>query len=217
MFVTKNNLNEYFCLSIFLCMFLFCDSKTGHWKSELLYVNDELGNDRLETGNTFLILPIIYNDRFDTGTVFRPEIISKRLKKINSGIEVVFKEKFEKQIINQITMGELDSFYNKLFSNKILKITSEEKVWQAISQRYVMLFRINKGVRISSFDGILKRKAEIESELWDTRTIEIIWRSKSSGYEMDRKVSDAKFILKGLLSLLENIPEIFSFDNKENW
>ena len=73
------------------------------------------------------------------------------------------------------------------------------------------------GMRISSFDGVTKKKAVLEGEIWHKKNSEVVWRAQTSGFEMDKKRGDAQFIADGIKELFKLLPEFIPLKEVENW
>lgn len=204
-------------ISIFFLLSMGCASGTGEWRSKLLYSNKEFGKRQYSTRNSILLLPLITEKGFDTGTAL-PQVVQKEaLHRLQGNIEIYFKKDFEEAYLLTNSRELLDSFYIKLFANDFLALTSYDSVWRSVPSQYIMVIRINNGARINSFDGILKRKAVLEIELWDVKNVEVVWRAESSGFEMNSKITDAEFIAQGIKEAFKLLPEFLPVANEENW
>ena len=204
-------------LSITVTIVTGCAPKTGHWESELLYIKDEISHNKLTTGNSILLFPLIIDEGFDTSAALSPKLLKKSLLSQSGGIEVFFKKDFEKAYLSTQPWELLDSFYVKLFKNDILAITTSDSAWKYMPGLFVVIFRLNKGLRISSFDGIMKKKAVLEGEIWDKKNIEVVWRGQTSGFEMGKKTNDAQFIASGIKEIFKLFPQFISLKEVDNW
>ena len=204
-------------LSIIVTIVTGCAPKTGHWESELLYKKDEIDHNKLTTGNSILLLPVIIEEGFDTTTALSPEVLIKSLLRQQGQIEVFFRKDFEKAYLSNQRRESLDSFYVKLFKNDMLAITTSDSASKYMPCRFVVILRLNKGVRISSFDGIMKRKAVLEGEIWDKKNIEVVWRAQTSGFEMGKRTDDAQFIANGIKEIFKLFQQFIPLKEVENW
>ncbi len=214
------NGGNYFILTgvwCVFCMLLTCASQSGEWQGKLLYSNKQLAVTDRATGRDVVVLPLIIDNRFDTGQSLAPERFTKALIHDQGAVRVLFRKDFEEKLILKYGREHLDSFYMALIKNDILALNALDTVWNGIPGRYLLTIRVTTGVRINSFDDIVKRKADLEAELWDSKKIEIIWRGQSSGYEMDPEVSDAAFIMKGIQTLFMLLPEFIPVREEDNW
>ncbi len=205
------------CAYVCGVIFISCTAPSVQWKAELLYTSSELESNRLSTGNSILFLPLITRDGFDTSRTLSPEALTKSLVATQGKLKLFFKKDFEESFLPRNSRELLDSLYASLFRNDILALHAVDTVWKTIPARFVIVLRLNTGVRIKSFDGIVKRKAELEGELWDTKRIEIVWRAQSSGYQMDTKITDAEFISRGVREIFNLLPEFIPVRDEEDW
>ena len=204
-------------LTVTTILFIVCAPNTGQWESELLYKKDEIAHNKLTTGNSILLFPLIREKAFDTTTTLKPEVLIRSVLKQQAEIEVLFKKDFEKAYRANNSGESLDSFYVQLFENDMLGITTSDSAWKYMPSQFVIVMRLNTGVRISSFDGVTKKKAVLESEIWDKRKSEVVWRARTSGFEMDKKKGDAQFIADGIKELFTLLPEFIPLKEVENW
>lgn len=212
-----NMIHLYFFFLTNVTFFSCSIALTGKWHPKIVFSRETLGTDRLSTGNSILLLPLISENEFDTNTALLPQIQRKTLLKYQEGIKIFTKESFEKIFQTPEEQQLLTNFYSQLFKNEILVLASLDTIWKQLPSRYLMVIRIIKGSRISSFEGKLKRKAFMEMELWDARYREIACRVHSQGFEMNEEISDIKFLAKGLESIFTILPHFFPEANTENW
>ncbi len=226
MFVsTKNIMNKrdylkiirLFSLFPFFFLIIQCASKTGEWRSKLLFVNEDVSKGRLLSGGSILLFPLITEKGFDTTASLSSEKQAKMLHAIRGKLKLYVKKEFEENYLSNNDRALLDSFYISLFANDLLKITASDSIWKSVPSRYILLIRVDKGIRINTFDGVLKRKAVLEGELWDAKNIEVVWRAQSSGYEMDDKVADAVFVAEGMKEIYRLLPEFLLDTKGKNW
>ena len=204
-------------LTVVAILSILCAPNTGQWEAELLYKKDEIEHNKLTTGNSVLLLPLIREKAFDTTTALKPEVLVRSVLKQQAEIEVLFKKDFEKAFRANNSGESLDSFYVKLFENDILGLTTRDSAWKYMPSQFVIVMRLNKGVRISSFDGVTKKKAVLESEIWDKKNSEVVWRAQTSGFEMGKKKGDAQFIADGIKEIFKLLPEFIPLKELENW
>lgn len=203
--------------TVTVILFSVCVPNTGKWESQLLYKKDEIKHNKLTTGNSVLLFPLIREKTFDTTAELSPEVVLKPIIKQQTEIELLFKKDFEKAFSANNSRESLDSFYVKLFENDILGIMTSDSAWKYMPGQFLLIIRMRKGVRINSFDGIMKRKAVLESEIWDRKKGEVIWRAQTSGFEMNKKTGDAQFIAEGIKEIFKLLPEFIPFKEMENW
>ena len=216
----KGRMNIKFVSGAFTAMtvlFIGCASNTGQWESELLFKKDAIAHNKLTTGNSVLLFPLIREKAFDTSTALAPEEVVTPIRKQQADIEVLFKRDFEKAYCVNNSRESLDSFYVRLFENDVLAIATSDSAWKYMPSRFVILVRVDKGVRISSFDGVTKKKAVLEGEIWDSKSSEVVWRARTSGFDMDKKTDDAQFIANGIKEIFKLLPEFIPLKEVENW
>ncbi len=206
-------------LSLFILITFIpqCASKVEQWHSEQLYSIENLGRNRLSAECSFLLFPVIISKSFDSTAALSPEKLQKILRKYQIGVKTYIKKDFEDKYLSLHSKDSLDRFYTILFEKDILSLAAKDSVWNSMPGQYLILIRLNNGMSIKSFDGLQKRKIVLESELWHTKRHEVVWRLKTSGFEMKKKVSDAEFIAQGVEEIFKQIPEFLSVRNEENW
>ena len=178
---------------------------------------DNLGRDRLADECSFMLFPVIINGGFDSSDALSPKGLRKILHTYQSGVNVYLREDFEKRYLARHDRDTLDMFYSHLFNREILSLAGSDSLWSAMPGRYLVVIRLHDGMSIKSFEGVRKRKIVLESELWHTKRHEVVWRLRTSGFEMGDTVSDAEFIARGVEEIFSRIPEFLSSRNEENW
>lgn len=194
-----------------------CSAQTGAWRSEVLHYNSNAIEDRYTAGRSVLVLPLIADGKFDTSTTFSSREQAKVIQSIRRSAVPVLQNEFETHCLQTNANLPLDSFYTDIFTQDILSLAAREAVWHCIPGRYMLVTRIQKGVRIQSFEGTVKRKAVVHGELWDVKQYEIIWSANATGVEIGKKITDKKFIMNGLKTLYQALPDIIPVVNEDEW
>lgn len=203
-------------LLFLLFAYVKCASNKGQWRLKLTYSSEKIGKDRLLTDFSLFFLPIVNGNKFDTFSVYLNKKFKKAIGK-QVGCKVYFKKDFEKLCVSSECKMSLVDFYNGILKDDILEITTCDSVWKYIPGRYMIIIRIKHSVRISSLEGILKRKAFLKAELWDSENVGVVWRAESSGYEMNEKVTDKEFIHKGIKEILGFLPAFVPVRDEKDW
>lgn len=208
-----------FCggLLVSIVLFMQCAAKKGQWKAELLFENQKLASSKRTTGHTVVVLPLVTDSCFDTSRALAPEKFSRELIREQESIRLLFQNDFEESIILKHGREMLDSFYAAIGTNDMLALHALDTVWKSLPGEYLLAVRVASGVRINSFDNVVKRKAQLEAELWDIRTIEVVWRAKASGFEMNVSVTDAQFVIDGIKKIGTLLPDFIPVREEENW
>jgi|GEM_PF-3185175 len=202
---------------VLLLLFAGCTPGTRQWSSEILFQKNEIEHNRLSTGNSILLFPLVTESGFDTTSAFSPAALTKDLLQLQKGVTLAGKADFEKAYRAAHTSESLEAFYRGLFKNDMLVLTTNDSAWACMPAQFVVIIRLNKGVRISSFDGILKRKVALESEIWNAKNAEVVWRGQVSGFEMNKEKSDADVLVAGIRELFKLFPEFIPRNEIENW
>ncbi len=198
-------------------LFSVCAPKIAQWKTELLFSSDKVKSKRLDTGKSLLLLPLIANQTFDTSAALAPEEVSRSLLGTQGNIKVLFKKDLDAVCLAKNVTASCEIFYAALFKNKILEIATCDTIWQNMPTRYMIVLRVHNGVRISSFDGVTKKRGVIEGELWDAQTGEVIWRAQAAGTEMDKTVTDRQFLANGIREVFTLLPEFIPIQDEVDW
>ena len=190
---------------------------TGGWDATKVYADEKVMSSRLSEGNSVVILPLIVGQVFDT---LRGDFVKKAATSL-SKTQSAFKPLTIDDLCiswNKMNAGRpIDSFFMPILADNILRLASLDDAWAAVPAHYLMITRLVGGVAIAGTESRYKRRATITVEIWDATTQSVVWRGKANGYEMDRRVSDADFILNGLKALYEKLPPVFPVVNDERW
>ncbi len=192
-------------------------SRSSEWKYKVIFCDTATLSSRYATTNTITVVPLISVGKFDTLFKSYPEIIGKALHESKPALTATSTADLETAWKNAYPGRSISEFYKPIIDNKILDITNSDSAWKIISTQYLMISRIVNGVAISDMEHRYKRRAEIVIELWNVKTAGVVWRASAEGYEMDRRVSDADFILSGLTGLFAKLPTVYSVVNAEKW
>ena len=206
------------CFSVLLYVLIIpAEAGESEWVPSVAYVQRGLGKDRLSDNNSILLMPLINEKLFDTSKALRPQRIIDLYLKPQRKAGACFKEDFEERFIAKYKKNVSWQFYKHLLNGEILSLAKDDSAWSVMPCRYVFLLRITKGMRIQSFEGVTKRKAVLEGEMWDSRTAEIVWRGQVTGSSVNVKISDSDFIIEGIIRLFRQLPEFYQVRNEENW
>jgi hypothetical protein len=204
--------------SVALCFAVFCASRSGTWQARLLYMEKSLHNAPVASGSAILALPLIVSHEFDTTASCAPaSLLKKALSSTKARMRVLVKDDFEEYFFRKQGRRVPGKFYSAFIHNDVLALHNLDTVWNTIPAGYVVAVRITDGVRINTFDAVVKRKASIEGELWRTDTGEVIWRAKSSGYIMNSEADDPEFIKRGVHELFTVLPDFIAYGDEDAW
>jgi len=209
---------NFFVFIGFPMFFLNCAAQyEGTWKSNVLYQQDNLGKDRLASGRSIFLLPLIVNEKFDTSSAIMPaaqmDMIKNRDRKMvtcsMAGLDSLYRKEYKKEMDS--------SFYKSILLGELLKTTANDSVWAVFPCRYLLTVRLISGMTIKTFEQKEKKKVRLEGEMWDSKNPGVVWRSEVYGFEIDAGRSDGDFIASGIKSLFSTLPSFLPVFNEENW
>ena len=200
-----------------ILLLLNCAVQQGTWKGKILHQHSDLGKDRLAYGRSVLLLPLILPTGFDTTDKIMPSAHEAVKQSSNRKLATCLKPDLD-TLYSQKYNGVLpQNFYEKLFKNNILAITSSDSVWNILPCRYLLTVRVIGGMTIKTFEKKVKKKVSLEAEMWDSKNPGVVWRAQVYGYEINGDRVDYAFISSGVNQLLSMLPTFLPFNNEENW
>lgn len=164
-----------------------------------------------------MLLPVYTRQGFDTTGVVAPAAQARMLKETRENLEVFFRQELDSMWVRAHDQAELDSFYVRMFSGDILAVAAADSVWAMMPARFVVAARVRSGLRIKTFEGVSRTRAEIEVEVWDALGAEIVWRAEGFGLHTDPSLPDDKFLAEGLRKIYSLLPKCLPPDKSERW
>ncbi|MBD3322450.1 MAG: hypothetical protein GF350_15215 [Chitinivibrionales bacterium] len=192
-----------------------CSSHAAY-RSTLLYQSDDFdGGDFAH--NTVMILPVIYENGFDTSANRSPTIQAEWLMKQRPDLSFTFKEKFESRYRSAYGFSGLNQFYRALYNGDVVAAQTSDSIWTAMEADFLLVTAIKSGAIIKDFDRNTKKRIRCETELWDIQNSEVVWRAATVGSSVNGTNSTGDFILGALFETYKSIPAFKPAMNEKNW
>jgi hypothetical protein len=195
---------------------LFCSPPGCGFTSNNQYSRESFSGRDLGD-RTIGMCPFLGIDGIDTSGSLKPYRQLINAKKLRRDLKFTSVEGVENKIIGKLGLESLKIFYDKLSKSDMIALQTSDSVWNAIECDYYLVNRLKSGISIKSFDGASRKRLELETELWDCRTKEPVWRQSVSGICSGSDVHDAEFLNQAISRILEEIPKVKPAYDNRNW
>ncbi len=169
------------------------------------------------SGQTILVLPIMLKSEFDTTAALGADKIGKILDKKRSDVDIVTKEEFETRYCAHHDSISLNAFYKNLFKGNSVALATSDSVWKEMKTGYCLSTRITNAITIKGFDGLVKRRMNMETEFWDVDSLEPVLRVSVQASASGTQMTDVEFISAALAAALDRLPGVVPGSNERNW
>jgi hypothetical protein len=186
------------------------------YASSILYQQRSFSGASL-SGQSVLVLPICMKSGLDTNASVSPQRISKLLLAARGDVEPVTKEEFETRYSARHDTASLSSFYGLLFKGTMVALANSDSVWKEMKTTYCLAVRITNAINIKGFNGLVKRRMDLETELWNVDSAEVVLRIQVQASARGERITDAEFIRNALRAAFEKLPVFAPSTNEQNW
>jgi hypothetical protein len=169
------------------------------------------------TDQTVLILPVMTKAGLDTTTALSPQNIGRLFQAARPDVEPVTKEEFETRYSIRHDTASLPAFYRLLFKGSVVAAANSDSVWKEMKTAYCFAARITNALTIRGFNGLVKRRMNMETELWDVDSAEAVLRIRVQATAQGEAMTDAEFIRRALAAAFEKLPVFAPSSNEQNW
>jgi hypothetical protein len=174
----------------------------------ILY-SDESFSSASISGQSMLVLPVLTKDGADTVNFPSPYTLSQFFQKNYEDVQFKFPETFDKKYQSTAMSRDsasLDRFYRSFFNGEIIKVQTNDSIWNAIDAAYLLCVRVKYAATIRGFDGNTVKRLVLEVELWEVAASEAVWRAQIIGFDKSVGTLDSQFVLGALKEIFSAIP-----------
>jgi hypothetical protein len=111
----------------------------------------------------------------------------------------------------------LANYYRLLYDNDIVQLQIADSLWKVIDCDYLFVVRLRRGIDIRTFNERLRKRIEIEAELWDRSGMEVAWRVALLGICDRPGFSDQEFLTEAFRVLTEALPASAPAYDTKSW
>jgi len=178
---------------------------------------DQAFSGGMLSGQNILVLPILLKNGFDTTTALGANQIGKMLSSRGNDIEVVTKEEFEGRYCVRHDSASLSAFYRNMFKGNSVALATSDSVWKEMKTGYCFSAAITNAITIKDFDGLVKRRMNMETEIWDVDSIEPVFRVSVQASAQSAQMTDVEFIRAALAASFDKLSGAAPGSNERNW
>jgi hypothetical protein len=208
------------CVSVLFCLCAppprTSTSVVESYAATILYQHRSFSGGSL-SGQTVLVLPVLTKSGLDTTTALSPAQIAKQLLSFYKDAEPVTKEEFETRYSVHHDTSSLAAFYRHLFKSEVVALANSDSVWKNMKTTYCFAARITNALTIHGFNGVVKRRMNLETELWDVDSAEAVLRIRVQASALGDRITDAGFIRAAIGAAFEKMPLSAPSANEQKW
>jgi hypothetical protein len=210
------------CLLIAIVLFCACTPPpaaslmTTSYTATVLYQQRSFSGGSLSE-QTVLVLPVLTKQGLDTTPALSPHKIGKLLQEARGDVEPVTKEEFETRYSARHDTASLSSFYRLLFKGSVVALANADSVWKEMKTAYCFAARITNAITVKGFNNTVTRRMNMETELWDVDSAEVVLRIRVQASARGERITDAQFIGAALSAAFEKLPAFAPSTNGQNW
>jgi hypothetical protein len=189
---------------------------TTSYTATVLYQQRSFSGGSLSE-QTVLVLPVLTKQGLDTTPALSPAKIGKLLQGARGDVEPVTKEEFETRYSARHDTASLSSFYRLLFKGSVVALANADSVWKEMKTAYCFAARITNAITVKGFNSTVTRRMNMETELWDVDSAEVVLRIQVQASARGERITDAQFIGAALTAAFEKLPAFAPSTNGQNW
>lgn len=163
------------------------------------------------------ICPLLKDSSFNTVHFLRSDSSFEVLRAVRKDLQFISIRKVEESFLNKLHNDSLLLFYKLLFYGDIAKLQTHDSLWNAINSDYYMVMRMVNASSVKTFNNSVRKRMQIEAELWDCRNQEVVYRTSIKGICLSGAISDGQFVMEALKKALLELPELLPSYGKESW
>jgi hypothetical protein len=213
---------NFFILAVIVCI-IGCapyarppsQARQTRYSAKVLYVRDAFAGSSL-SGQSVLILPALTAQGPSAAFPLSPRNQSMVIQKVRDDLRLIDGEEFEKKYLSTHDGRSLSFFYRSLFKGNVVEVQTSDSVWKAVDAAYLLAVRLKYAAAIRGFDGNTRRRLCLETELWDVKTAETVWRVEVKGFG-GVKDADDTFINGAVGEAFSRLPGVLPAANEKDW
>ncbi|MBD3419949.1 MAG: hypothetical protein GF398_07530 [Chitinivibrionales bacterium] len=205
------------CTTSFITALLICSCyQQVTFTGEILYRHSSFSEATL-TYASLTVFPLILNGRFDTTPYLSTTRQIARLKQQRSDLNLFCDSVFASNFAAKYDTAARNSFYADLIEGNTLALQNNDSAWHTFQTRYLLTLRTGQSAKIHSLQQATKRRMQLEAEIWDIDSSEVVWRSRINSESMNSSISDAEFIWQTMCRTFARLPDFRPAINESEW
>jgi hypothetical protein len=181
-----------------------------------LYVKKNFSGRDL-SGQTIALSPLFTAQGVQTDEQFSPKVLIAAINNRRQDIRLQRPDRFIKVYREKHGEEALDSLYRDFFNGSIVSLQTNERVWKVVGCGYLMVLKLNFGLKTQTLDQKTVRQMRLEGELWDCDSGEVVWRKAVDGRSRRTDQTDKDLLLKVVVRLFDALPASFHGYGKGSW
>jgi len=100
----------------------------------------------------------------------------------------------------------------------VLAVQTNDSLWSRVPEPYLLVITMRNAAKITDFDRNSERHVRLETELWDARRAEVVWRAGISGTGPSHAGQDRDFLRAAAAEAFRALPRPSpSAHHQDNW
>lgn len=191
---------------------IYCNPLPIGFTSKHLYTRNNFDGSELNE-KSIGICPLLGKDLHDSVRFLSSDSQFLVLKNTRPDLYLISVKETEKQFLNILSHDSLMYFYNKLQQSGIISLQTDNVLWDAIKTDYYLVIRMINASSITTFNKNVRKRLNLEAELWNCKEREVVWRTGMRGIGLSKDISDKYFIMEAIKKLLLEIPVLLPSNN----
>jgi hypothetical protein len=196
---------------------LFCAASRTRLSVQTPVVDSRFSAAGLSNRKILLLPPLCGTAAlYRTDSLLRP-ILSQWFARNRPDISLCFSSLYEQHYLEVHDTQSLRDFYTNLALGALLKAQTSDSLFKATDADFLFVIRMQNPARIKTMNGTIKRRSNLECELWSTAMQAPLWKSGASIADYNGSQSDSHLLGGALTTILQQLPAFMPSLNESNW
>lgn len=211
--------NRYRILAVSLIItaffFMTCSQHPGLNLSRLYNKRGFSGKDL--DGQSIAVMSFLTADGMEYKDILTPKAIIETVRKKRDDLTLSPIEDCAENFLRNYGVDAFDSTVAKLYKGEIVVLQSTVPFWKSIQAEYLMVLRLNYGLRSKKSNDQMDRQIRLEGELWECDSMEVVWRVSVRGRNETWLETDKEFMLRAARDVFNALPPVSPGYGKGKW
>jgi hypothetical protein len=208
--------NFYLTILLILIFFLSCSIPSSGFSVKTTYIAENF-NSRALSGFSIGLSPLLTKNGINLIDSIGCEKIVQELRNMRSDLLLIASNRIMEQLKAKISKQTCDSLFLNMYSENTMRIQLYDSLWQSLTCDYLLVIRLHDGMNIRTFNNVLKKRVFIETELWNCKRQEPVWRTNVYGITLEKKTNDLQVICETIKKACNNLPVTLPSYGNEKW
>ncbi|MBN1127911.1 MAG: hypothetical protein JXA71_02925 [Chitinispirillaceae bacterium] len=166
---------------------------------------------------TVVLMPLLTARGAEMNDQFQPAVIIAEINRVRTDVQCGKPDRFLNRYRTKYGDEALDSLLKEFYRGEIVSLQTNERLWPEVGSGYLMVLKLNYGMKATSLDKHTLRQMKLEGELWDCDSSEVVWRAVVDARSRLSNQTDKDVLLKAAVKLFEALPSTLKGYGKGSW